>query len=238
MSPGYLLSSEPALNVALFPVSVPGAVLYGLAVAIVFYTGFTLLTRCWPDLEPRKLAYTVVMFALFGASGEEVVNTVWKAAFGGPMWEYRLYPAQGGHISYFFFLIWGLFGFYTYLRDRCFPGFGQSGKLFSGVVFGVEAIALEFAVNIPYYLIFGDYIFYYFPANLGPLSHFSCLQVIPFYMAIAFVTRRLIAIQEAAGFRYLKSTLGFYAMVMVAYLDLVHAGFPAGADRVYGPGDV
>lgn len=204
----------------IFAVSVPGALAYGLALALAFYLGFAAVARRWPRLERRSLSYAVVMFMLFGAAGEEVVNSLWQAGFGSPLWRYHLYPAQDGDISFFFFQVWGLFGFYSYLRDRAFPGFGRSGGAFSALVFGIEAIALELVVNLPYYALFGDYIFYYLPANLGPLSHFSCLQVIPFYMAVAFASRRLIAVQEAAGYRHLKSTLGFYLMVMVAYIWL------------------
>jgi hypothetical protein len=84
----------------------------------------------------------------------------------------------------------------------------------------MEAIVLELAMNVPFHALCGDYIFYYLPANLGPLSHFSCLQVVPFYMAVAFASRGLIAVQEAAGYHHLRSTLGFYLMVMVAYVWL------------------
>lgn len=208
------------MNGGVFSVSIAGALAYGLVLAVVFYLGFAVLTQRWPRLEARPLAYTVVMFMLFGAAGEEVVNTAWRAVFGSPLWQYRLYPTQDGDISYFFFQVWGLFGFYTYLRTRAFPAFGHSGGAFKAVVFGIEAIALELAVNVPYYALFGDYIFYYYPENLGPFSHFSCLQVIPFYMAVAFASRRLVAVQEAAGYRHLGSTLGFYVMVMAAYVWL------------------
>lgn len=201
-----------------FAISVPAVFVCAGAIAAIFYIGFAAVTRRWPRLESRRLSYTVVMFMLFGAAGEEVVNNAWHITFGSPLWKYHLYPVGDGDISYFFFLIWGLFGFYSYLRDQSFPDFGRSGTAFGAVVFGIEAILLELAVNVPYYALFGDYIFYYLPANLGPLSHFSCLQVIPFYMAIAFASRRLIAVQEAAGYRHLKSTLCFYVMVMVAFV--------------------
>jgi hypothetical protein len=205
---------------ALFPITIPGVMVYGVVLAAAFYLSIAALTRRWPRLEAHSLSYAVVMFMLFGAAGEEVVNKAWNAVFGSPLWQYRLYPAQDGDISYLFFQVWGLFGFYSYLRDRAFPAFGRSGTAWSALVFGIEAIVLELAVNVPFHALFGDYIFYYLPTNLGPLSHFSCLQVVPFYMAIAFASRRLIAVQEAAGYRHLKCTLGFYLMVMVAYVWL------------------
>ncbi len=206
------------MNGGLLPVTVPALLGYGGVLVLAFYLGFAALTRTWPRLRVRPLAYTVVMFMLFGAAGEEVVNRLWRIAFDAPLWEYRLYPIHGGNISLFFFQVWGIFGFYSYLRDSAFPGFGRAGTALSALVFGIEAIALELAVNLPYHALFGDFIFYYLPANLGPFSHYSCLQVIPFYMAIALTTRRLVAVQKQAGYMHLKSTLGFYAMVMAAYL--------------------
>lgn len=190
-----------------------GAVLLGL-----FYAAFSLAARSWLRLDKRALAHHIVLYMLFGPAGEEVVNTLWRHVSGTPLWEYRLYPIHGGNISLFFFQIWGIFGFYTFLRSQVFPHFDRSPRASTLLVFGVEAVMLELLVNVPHYLIFGSHIFYYFPANLGPLSHFSCLQVIPFYIAIAITTRRLNAVQEAANYMHLKVTLGFYLMVIAAYI--------------------
>ena len=53
----------------IFAVSVPGALAYGLALALAFYLGFAAVTRRWPRLGPRSLSFAFVMFMLFGAAG-------------------------------------------------------------------------------------------------------------------------------------------------------------------------
>jgi hypothetical protein len=200
-----------------FAPSIYGGLVYGVALIALAYLSVAGIARAWPKLHPRRLVFTLLLFILFGAAGEDAVNSVWRWLFGAPLWTYQLYPAKGGNITYFFPVVWGIFGFYSYLRDQMFPGFGRAGSALSMVVFGIEAIVIELIVNIPFYALFGSFIFYYHPENLGPLSHFSCLQVVPFYMAVAMISRRLIAQQTACGFAHFRSTVGFYLMVIVAF---------------------
>ncbi len=107
-------------------------------------------------------------------------------------------------------MFWGVFGTYSYLRDQFVGGIRLGGGPLSMVVTGEEAILLELALNMPYRAIFGDYIFYYTPANLRPFSHYSCLQVIPFYAAVAVATRKLTEVQEIAQYRHVRATLPLY----------------------------
>jgi hypothetical protein len=37
--------------------------------------------------EPRKLAYSVALFMLLGATGEAFANSMWNIVFGWPVWE-------------------------------------------------------------------------------------------------------------------------------------------------------
>lgn len=191
---------------------------YGFVLVIFIYLSLSLIKREWLCIEIKPLIYQLTLYMLFGPTGEEVVNSMWRLVTGASLWEYRLYPLHGGDISVFFFQVWGIFGFYTYLRAKVFPMFEQGGRIAITLLLGFEAIFLELLVNIPYYAIFGDYIFYYFPENLGVFSHFSCLQVIPFYIMIGLTARRLVHIQEVSGYIHLKVTVGFYLMVLVAYI--------------------
>jgi hypothetical protein len=81
---------------------------------------------------------------------------------------------------------------------------------------GMEAIFLEVLYNGLFLLFFGTYIFYYLPENLGPLSHLSCLQVIPFYFIVGFCVNALVNQQNKMGFgRSLIITLPFYWMIII-----------------------
>jgi len=198
-------------------VSVVGAAIYGIAVLLCIVAAFWVAGRGRIRFEPRKFAYSVTLFILLGATGEAFVNSMWDIVFGWPLWEYRLYPAHGGDISLFFPMIWGIFGTYSYLRDQVVGGIRLGGGPLSMVVIGAEAILLELAVNMPYRAIFGDYIFYYTPANLGPFSHYSCLQVIPFYAAVAVATRKLTEVQEIAQYRHMRATLLLYLICILSF---------------------
>jgi hypothetical protein len=114
-------------------------------------------------------------------------------------------------------MIWGIFGVYSYMREQVGGRWFEKNSLISILALGAEAILLELFVNVPYKAIFGDYIFYYTPANLGPFSHYSCLQVIPFYAAVSIATRKLTEVQEAAGYQHIRSTLVLYVMVILSF---------------------
>ena len=189
---------------------------YGLFLIVLFYSTFSIIRRSKISLEKNELTYHVVLYMLFGLTGEEVVNTGWKLFFNSPLWEYKLYPIHNGNVSLFFFQIWGIFGFYTYIRNKAFPSINDLKLSYITLLSGIEAIFIELIVNVPYYYLFNDYIFYYYPANLGFFSHFSCLEVIPFYIAISITTRRLINAQRTSEFKHLKTTISFYLMIIIA----------------------
>lgn len=168
-------------------------------------------------LDWRKLLFYISVFCLFGISGEIFVNTLYTYALDTPLWEYRLFPTHNGDISYFFIFIWGLLGFYKYVNDVAIHTFNKDQHVLPGIVMGIEAIFLELLYNGLFLLVFGSYIFYYFPENLGFLSHLSCLQVIPFYFVTGFFANELVNIQNKIG--YTKSvyiTIAFYWMCITA----------------------
>ena len=198
-------------------VSFAGAAIYGLVVLFCIIGAFWIIGRGRIAVDALRFTYSVTLFVLLGATGEAFVNSTWSLVFGWPLWEYRLYPAHGGDISLFFPMIWGIFGTYSYLRGQLFSGIQVRMKPFALLILGAEAILLELAVNIPYRAIFGDYIFYYTPANLGPVSHYSCLQVIPFYAAVALATQKLTEVQEAAQYKHLRTSLFLYVIAIVSF---------------------
>lgn len=201
-------------------INVLNTLLYSVGLIILFYAFFCIVAKrlLYPDW--KKLIYTVLLFSFIGAIGEDFVNTLYHTAFGAPLWQYHLYPAHNGNISYFFPLVWGTLGFYTYWRSVIFLHNAHMNTLKSGLLLGIEAIFIELIVNVPYSMLFGDYIFYYLPANLGPFSHFSCLQVIPFYMLVGLATANMIEQQEQMQYRHFRTTIFFYIMSMVTFVYL------------------
>lgn len=202
----------------MFEINLVNTLLYSIGLIVLFYMFFSLVSKQVLRPDWKKLVYTMILFSLFGVIGEDFVNTLYGTIFGTPLWEYRLYPTHNGNISYLFPFIWGTLGFYTYWRGVVFLGNGSVNTLKLGLLLGSEAIFIELIVNVPYYFLFGDYIFYYFPSNLGPFSHFSCLQVIPFYMLVGIATANMIEQQEAIRYHHFRTTLLVYVMIMATFV--------------------
>lgn len=200
----------------MFEINLVNALLYTLTFSILYYVGLCLYVKRIVPIEPWKLAFYISLFCLFGVSGEILVNNIWEELFSTPLWHYHLYPAHDGDITYFFLFIWGGLGYYRYLNDSTIHNFKSEQILKPGIIMGAEAVLLELCYNGFFYLLFSGYIFFYLPANLGPLSHLSCWQVIPFYFIVGFITARLVNHQNILGYnKSLLSTLLFYWMVIL-----------------------
>jgi hypothetical protein len=203
----------------MFEVTLINALIYTLCFSGLYYLGLCLYVRRVVPIEPKKLAFYITLFCLFGLAGELLVNNAWHLLFGVPLWEYKLFPFHNGDVSYFFIWIWGGLGYYRYLNDTAIHHFKPDEYLKPGLIMGAEAVLLELAYNGFFYLLFGGYIFYYLPADLGPFSHLSCLEVIPFYFAVGFFTSRILARQNMIGYsKRIFSLLAFYWMVIVAFI--------------------
>ncbi len=202
----------------MFEITILNTLFYSITLIIIFYVFFSIVAKQLLRPDWKKLVYIVLLFSLLGVIGEDFVNTIYPMIFGDPLWKYHLYPAHNGNISYFFPFVWGTLGFYTYWRSVVFLNNSQMNTLKAGLLLGTEAIFIELIVNVPYYMLFGDYIFYYLPANLGPFSHFSCLQVIPFYMLVGITSANLLEQQEKMQYKHFRTTILFYVMIMVTFI--------------------
>lgn len=202
----------------MFAVTLPSVILYCLVFSLIYYLGVSLYKRKFVGIEIPKLLFYISIFSIFGVAGEIVVNNIFLWLTNSPLWIYELYPAHGGDVSYFFLGIWGALGFYKYINDTAFHP-PTKDVLKPAIIMGAEAIILELAYNGFFLLLFGQYIFYYFPENLGNFSHLSCLEVIPFYFAIGFCLSILIKKQNESGYgKHLIITLPFLWMVTAALL--------------------
>ncbi|MFT5831700.1 MAG: hypothetical protein ACI9SY_000067 [Candidatus Paceibacteria bacterium] len=202
-------------------ISILTTTIFGVLFCATYYLIVCALKRRWIQLEPKKLLFYVSLFCLYGIGGEIVVNSLWVYSFGEPLWEYRLFPAQNAHISYFFPLIWGSLGFYKYINDTVWHKFESNQVILPGLIMGAEAIFLEILYNGLFLLLFDEYIFYYLPASLGPFSHLSCLEVLPFYFMVGLVITILVKQQNKIGYsRSIVFTISFYWMIIAALLLL------------------
>lgn len=195
--------------------SLLNTILYGVLFSLSYYLLLCLYTRRVIPIDLRELFFYITIFCVLGVSGEVFTNTIWTHLFGEPLWQYRLFPAHGGSVSYFFVLIWGALGFYKYLNDHVVHPFTEESRLLPGAIMGGEAILLEILYNGLFLLLFGDYIFYYLPDDLGIFSHLSCLEVIPFYFLVGFVTHALISQRRKLGYRkHILVSLALYWMIV------------------------
>lgn len=202
----------------MFAITPISAIIYGVLFCFTYYCAISAVKKRWVVINVYQLLFYVSLFCLFGIAGEIFVNTLWSMHFGAPLWDYHLFPAQNGHISYFFPLIWGALGFYKLINDTAFPTKSKN-KIIPGLIMGTEAIFLEIAFNGLFLLLFGSYIFFYLPANLGILSHLSCLEVIPFYFVVGVFTHYLVTAQNKIGYGpQILPRIGFYSMVIFAIL--------------------
>ncbi len=203
----------------MFEITILNTVVYSISFCAVYYIFVCLYAKKIVTIELRKLFFYITLFCLFGISGEILVNTVWELIFSVQLWEYHLYPAHNNNVSYYFILIWGMLGYCKYLNDSVIYKFNSNRFVLYGFVMGAEAILLELSYNGLFLLLFGDYIFYYFPDNLGIFSHISCLEVIPFYFIVGSVTSALINQQNKIGYsRRVFTRMSFYWMLIAVVM--------------------
>ena len=203
----------------MFDISVITVAIFGLSFILFFYLLASLAYGKFIRVDPKKLFLYVTIFSLFGVIGEIFVNTLYGRFFGEYLWVYYLYPVNSGHVSKMFIFVWGSLGVYKYLSEVVLGKFGIYTKRRAGLIMSLEAILIELWYNTTFFALFGSYIFYYLPDNLGPFSHFSCLQVLPFYFIFGYLVTKLISHQERTGFS--KTLLAFFWLILVTVVFLM-----------------
>lgn len=205
----------------MFEITAFNTVLYGISFASIYYALVCVYVGHLVRFNIGKLLYYISIFCLLGVAGEIFVNTIYVYFFHTPLWEYRLFPTHNKDISFFFLFIWGALGFYKYVNDHALHPFKETQYVLPGLIMGAEAVILEILYNGGFLLLFGSYIFYYFPHNLGIFSHLSCFQVIPFYFIVGLYTHALIRLQDRLGYgRCLFVILPFFWMIILSIVVL------------------
>lgn len=183
--------------------------LFAIAWISIIYGVNCAIARKFIRPQPKTLAlYLVTMIAL-GLIGEITFDTVYRTVFGAPLWEYHILPIHGAYTSIYSLFLWGMIGLHVYLLHGTLQKRGVTSIHALAFIFCLEAIVIEALVNSSFLALFGDYIYYYLPADLW---HLTSLQTLPLYLFAGYVT---ITTLRYAGSRHIPAVLGSTAWVVV-----------------------
>ncbi len=153
-------------------------VAFSIVWIILIYVGNCFLQRriLFPDC--RVISVYASTTILIGVFGEVFLNSVYFFIFNKPLWLYHLLPVHSSYTSLYSIFIWGLYGFHLYLFHDNLKKYKISSVRALSLIIAVEAVILEVLFNSSYFVLTGQYIFYYLP---GDIWHFTSLQAIPLY---------------------------------------------------------
>ena len=131
------------------------------------------------------------IFTLFGPVGEVAVGSFYTAIFGHHLWDYQLWPVHDGYTSLIAPFIWFLGGMELAIMLHFIRR--VRSKLLHVVWVTIDILVFELVLNIGFWMISGERLFYYTPSDLG---HFSSLQTLPFYAVAAVVAMKSIDVTK------------------------------------------
>lgn len=135
--------------------------------------------------------------------------------FGWRLWEYHLYPNHQAFGTFLGPLTWPWYGFHFYLFGEALKARGVvlNGTLRKGALTGLDGPLLEILGNGLYLLFFGQYVFYYFPPELG---HLTSVFVMPHYALAGIVLVVVMrALRQADRYWGLPAALYFTGVCFV-----------------------
>jgi hypothetical protein len=166
-----------------------GHVLIVTAIAVPLLYGLYCL------LAGRRLRIDPYLL-LLNMSGAFLVMSIMEASFGylhtqvfgWRLWEYQLLPNHRGYGSDLGPMTWPWYGFHFYLFNEALHHrqlvVVRRGAWLKGSITGIDGPLLEILGNGLFVLLFGQYVFYYFPGELG---HLTSVLVMPYYAAAGIV---------------------------------------------------
>ena len=165
------------------------------AIAVPFlYLLHSLLAGRLLRPDPYVLALHMSAAFLVMAIMEAGLGYLHTELFGWRLWEYHLLPNHRAYGSFLGPITWPWYGFHLCLFEEALArrGLEIHNVYWRGSVTGVDGPLLEILGNGLFVLIFGQYVFYYFPGDLG---HVTSLAVMPHYalagVVLAVVLRAL-----------------------------------------------
>ena len=152
---------------------------------VVIYFANCLVAHGFLPIQPAKLTIYIFTMAALGLFGEIAFDTIYRAAFGEPLWLYHLCPIHDGFTSMYSLYLWGTVGAHLYFLHGILAKHSITSVHTLAAIFWAEAILLEALVNLSYLAFFKDYIYYYLPSDLW---HITSLQALPFYLLAGYIT--------------------------------------------------
>ena len=137
------------------------------------------ITIQWPVL----LLHIVGLSAL-GLVGETAIDFTYNAVFHSPLWQYHVYPIHHAYTSLYAIALWGVAGANLYFIREILRSKKVTSIHRQALIITIESWVFETVINVAFWLVFGDYIFYYLPSDLG---HFTSIQVLPLYWLVSYI---------------------------------------------------
>lgn len=158
-------------------------------------------------VDGRSLLLHMGTITMLGPVCEVIFNNTAQYLFGEPLWVYHFLPVHNGDTSLYSFFLWAMYGCHLYFVDRAFI---RTPALYRTILFAlilsVDAIVLEFLVNVTSIYYLETYIFFYIP---GDVQHLTTIAVVPFYFLGGIVAARTLEFFKTRP--VLFGSLGFIA---------------------------
>ena len=156
--------------------------------AVVWFIGVYLLqsafARRFKRIQISRALVYISTVCMLGIYGEVFVDASYKFVFGTPLWRYDILPIHHAYTSLYAAVLWSAYGFYLYLLHDNLKKWSVEREWHLVLLFSFEALAIEALVEITSKLVFGKYIYYYYPDGLW---HISAFQNFPFYLICGFL---------------------------------------------------
>lgn len=164
----------------------------------LFFAPWLYLFNCM--LASKSLSVDVPVLVLYmGATffcaqlGEVGVDTLFQFFINRPAWEYKIWPAHNGYISYAGVFMWPLYGFFLYFLHSALhqnPRFARfDNDIHKAVILGAGAMILEILANLYSLTLFDSYFFYYLR---GDLHHFTTVEIFVPYVMLGFIGMKVL----------------------------------------------
>lgn len=196
-TPVYLIFY--CLKATLFMFDSPIAQILAITLIAVpmLYLFYCLIAGQWLSINPYRLLLNMSAAFLIMSIMEASLGHFHTHIFGWRLWEYHLLPNHRAYGTFLGLITWPWYGFHFYLFNKALKKRNrQVNNLFlHGCITGIDGPLLEILGNGLYLLVFGGYVFYYFPGEIG---HLTSLYVIPYYaMAGIVLTIVMSALNQA-----------------------------------------
>lgn len=170
---------------------------FALILSIIVYIGNSIYARELKRINFKYASLYVTAVAAMGVSAELIIGTFYFMLFDKPLWQYTLLPIHSGYTSYYAPIIWGIYGLQIYLvHDTFIKKHIAKLKLLISFIC-IEAIIFEAFVNLLFIALSGQYLYYYYPAEL---FHLTSVQTLPFYLLAGFVITTVLTFEKIKPF--------------------------------------